>query len=120
MSITLTNRDTATAILTAVSSSPEGPVYAVSGNTPTDNKMWMARFTNVRGTSGKSRSNLHAERRLRDANGKVWVLTVDTTISFENGSPFTVDDIDDLLTWNNSYFDSEATTGDFALGLAKS
>lgn len=119
MSITLTNRDAAAITLTAVKTDASGVTFAVAGATPSDNKEWQARFTNARGSSGKARSNLHGVRKLRDANGKVWTLSVDTTVAFENGSPFTIDDIDDMLTWNNSYFDSEATTGDFALGNPK-
>lgn len=120
MSFNLTNRDTAVKTLTMAQLSPEGPIYAVGGNTPGDNISARARFTNVRGSAGRSRSNLNVLRQMRDASGKVWNLQVDITIAMDNGSPFTIDDCDDLVTWATSYFDAEATTGDFVLGLARS
>lgn len=120
MSFNLTNRDTAVKTLTMAQLAPEGPIYAVGGNTPSDNIAARARFTNVRGSTGRSRSNLNLLRKTRDTAGKVWNLQVDITVSVDNGSPFVIDDIDDLITWATSYFDSEATSGDFALGLAKS
>lgn len=120
MSFTLTNRDAATKTLSLAQLGPDGPIYAVGGNTPSDNIEAKARFTNVRGSTGRSRSNLNLRRQMRDAAGKVWVLQVDITAAMDNGSPFTIDDVDDLITWASSYFDSETTSGDFALGLAKS
>lgn len=92
----------------------------MSGNTPADNIEAKARFTNVRGSTGRSRSNLNLLRKMRDGQGKVWNLQVDITIALDNGSPYVIDDIDDLLTWATSYFDSEFVSGDFALGLSKS
>jgi len=119
VSITLTDRDAGTLVLNAAQVGPSGPTYSVTGATPDDNIQFQARFTNARGATGKSRSNLHGERKVRDANGKVWTLTVDTTISRDNGSPFTIDQIDDLVSAQHSYFSSEAITGDFAMGVPR-
>lgn len=120
MSVTLTGRDTYTETLNQAQLTPSGVIYAVAGGNSSEVKEHQARFTNVRQSAGMSRSNLHSERKKRDAAGKMWALKVDTTIAVENGNPFTADEIDDFLIAHQSYFDSEATTQDFVLGFAKS
>ncbi len=119
MSITLTDRDTGTQVLTLAGATPDGVRFAVAGSSGADARSHQTRFSNVGGATGRSRSNLNSERRIRDANGKVWSLRINTTIDVENGHPFTNDQIDDELTAHNSYFSSEQDTADFVQGLSR-
>lgn len=119
MSVTLTDRDTSTYVFNQSGASPDGVLYAMVGNTMASQRDMRARFTNPRGSTGTTRANLHSEMRVVDANGKVWPLKVDTTISVPVGSPFTADQIDDVLTSHNSYFATESNTLDFVQGLPR-
>lgn len=119
MSVTLTDRDATATVFNQSGASSDGVVYAMVGNTMTDNRDMKARFTNPRAVAGNTRANLHSERRKTDANGKVWGMAVDTTIKLPAGSPFTSDDVDDLLTSHNSYFATEADTLNFVQGLPR-
>lgn len=118
MSVTLTNRDTATLVLTQTGVTKDGILYSAAGQTLADQRSAMARFTNTKGVSGNARSNFRLERRVRDAAGKVWLYACDITATVPNGGPLTIDDIDDDVTSACNYFSSatESQVGDFVQG----
>lgn len=118
MSITLTNRDAATLVLTQTGVTKDGIVYAAASQTLADRRSALARFTNTNGASGNARSNFRLERRVRDAAGKVWLYAWDITATVPNGGPLTIDDVDDDGTFACNYFAgaTEAQVGDFVQG----
>jgi protein involved in polysaccharide export with SLBB domain len=117
MSVTLTDRDTATLTLNQASAQAEGVTYAVSGGTMADYKVAMARHQSMGVVSKNSRHNLRLERRKVNTAGVLRTLAVDITISIANDGTFAADDADDLLTAASSYFAAEADTGNFILGV---
>jgi hypothetical protein len=117
MSVTLTDRDSGTIVITQASASADGISYSVAGGTMADYKLAYARHQNV-GVSGKnSRHNFRIERRKVDTDNSVKTVTVDVTISVANSGLFTADDVDDLVTAAGSYFAAESDTGNFIIGV---
>lgn len=120
MSFTLTNRDTTVLTLTAVSALPDGVSYACDLSSISDGYFGKCRFTNVNGKSGVGRANFHLERLKRNAaTGKLERVAVDITVALDNGSAYLQDDVDDLITWATSYFNSESNSANFVTGLPR-
>jgi len=119
MSITLTDRDTGTLTLTTAASSADGVSYSVAGGSLSDYRSAMARHSGLDKVAGNSRHNVRLERRKINSLGAQKLLTVDITISVANDGTFSADDVDDAVTGLASYFDSEATTGNFITGVSK-
>jgi len=119
MSVTLTDRDTGTLTLTQASASAEGITYSVSGGSLSDYRSAQARHSGMENVGKNSRHNFQLKRLKINAGGVQKALQVDLTISVSNDGTFSADDIDDAVTAAASYFDSEATTGNFAIGVSK-
>lgn len=117
MSVTLTDRDSATLTLTQATASADGVGYAVSGGTMADYKVALARHQAMGVPSKNSRHNLRVERRKVNTAGVLRTLAVDITVSIANDGTFSADDADDLLTAASSYFAAESDTGNFILGV---
>lgn len=118
MSVTLTDRDTTTYVLTPGSSSANETAYAVAGGSLGDYRLAKARHSNMGVVDRNSRHNFRFERlKINTASQKLRSLSVDITISVPNDNTFSSDDIDDVVTGAASYFASEADTGNFVIGL---
>lgn len=117
MSVTLTNRDTATYVLTQNTASADGVTYSVAGGTLADYCVALARHSGLGVASKNSRHNLRFERRKIDAAGVLKTLSVDITVAVPNSGLFNADDVDDVLTGLANYFATEADTGNFLVGV---
>lgn len=117
MSVTLTNRDTATSVLTQNTATADGVTYSMAGGTLADYGLAIARHSGMGVASKNSRHNLRFERRKIDAAGVLKTLSVDITVAVPNSGVFSADDVDDALTGLFSYFSAEADTGNFIVGV---
>ena len=116
MSVTLTDRDTGTIVITQAASLPGEAQYSVSGGTLSDYRSAKARHSNMGAVSKNSRHNFRLERFKINAAGALKSVSVDITISVPNDGTFGADDVDDLVTAAGSYFATEADTGNFIVG----
>lgn len=120
MSVTLTDRDTNTLVLTQASSSKDGVQYSIAGGTLVDFRSAQARHSNMESLAKNGRHNVQLLRKKVNASNIQRTLQVDLTISVANDGTFSADDVDDAVTALASYFDSEATTGAFIIGVSRS
>lgn len=120
MSVTLTDRDTGTIVLTQAASAPGEIGYSVSGGTLADYRSAKARHSGMGATSKNSRHNFRLERSKINAAGVQKIAAVDITISVPNDGTFTADDMDDQVTAACSYFAAESDTGNFIIGVSRS
>lgn len=120
MSVTLTDRDTTTYVLTASVVDAQGVTYSVAGGSLADFRQALARHSGMGVGKKNSRHNFRLERTKLNSLLESKKLSVDITISVPNDGTYTQDDVDDLVTAAFSYFDSEATTGNFTVGVNKS
>ncbi len=120
MSVTLTDRDTNTIVLTQAASAPGEVLYSVSGGTLSDFKSGKARHSGMGAVAKNSRHNLRLERSKINTAGVLKTLSVDVTISVPNDGTFAADDVDDLVTASVSYFATESDTGNFIIGVSRS
>jgi len=117
MSVTLTDRDSGTIVLSLAASMAGETAYAVAGGTLADYRAAKARHSG-QGVVGKnSRHNFRLERNKINTAGVLKTLSVDITLSVPNDGTFSADDIDDTVTAATSFFASEAMTGNFVLGV---
>lgn len=119
MSVTLTDRDSGTIVLTQAASAPGEVQYSVSGGTLSDYKSAKARHSGMGAVAKNSRHNLRLERSKINAAGVLKTLSVDITISVPNDGTFVADDVDDLVTAAGSYFAAESDTGNFIVGVSR-
>lgn len=121
MSVTLTDRDTATYILTLAASSADEVKYAVAGGSLSDYRSAKARHSSQGAIDKNSRHNFRFERnKINPTTQKLKLLAVDITISVPNDGTYTADDVDDMVTAAANYFATEADTGNFIIGLNRS
>lgn len=120
MSVTLTDRDTGTVVLTQSSSQADGVSYAAAGGTLADYRTVLARHSGMGASAKNSRHNLRLERKKIDAYGVLKTLSVDITVSVPNSGLFAADDVDDAITGLVSYFAAESDTGNFIVGVNRS
>lgn len=120
MSVTLTDRDSGTIVLTQAASAPGEIGYSVSGGTLSDYKSAKARHSGMGATAKNSRHNFRLERSKINVAGAQKTVSVDVTISVPNDGTFGADDVDDLVTAASSYFAAESDTGNFIIGVSRS
>lgn len=119
MSVTLTDRDSGTLVLTQAGSSAGAVTFAVAGGSLSDSFAAMVRHSG-NGVVGKnSRHNIRLERSKINAGGVLKTMSVDITLSVPNDGTFDASAVDNLITAAASYFDSEATTANFTIGVVK-
>lgn len=119
MSVTLTNRDSATEVFNLSSAQADGITLASTSSTSIDTRILKQRFQRT-GTK-KPRANVNYVRTKYDAtSGVTGKLVMDITISVENPEVWSADEIDDTATAVPSIFASEADAMNLLSGLPRS
>lgn len=119
MSITLTNRDTATLAFSMASAQADGVTLVNTTNTTADSHVMKQRFQRT-GTK-KPRGNVNLVRTKYDSTSqKTGKLVLDQTLSAENPELFSVDEIDDFVTAGISFFNTEADAANLLMGIPRS
>lgn len=119
MSITLTDRDSGTVVLTQSGADSAGVTYSAAGGSITDYKSARVRHSGMEKGTGISRHNFRLEHRVVTAEGQRKLASVDITIAVPNDGTFTNDQVDDLATAAFSYLASETITAEFITGAAR-
>lgn len=120
MSITLTNRDSGTLVLTQATADVGGVGYSIAGGTMADYLNAQARHSGLGVVGKNSRHNVRLERRKINGQGAQKLLAIDITISVPNDGTFSIGEVDNAVSALSTYFDTEGTTGDFCVGVSRS